>query len=130
MQQAIRFQLSELFSVGNRPSSSLKMKTLISSQEMRCLLSIRPLMKTNFFEGQVKVKILLLYSTVRPDGFSSTLQPYPWQGIHPYLGVSHHLEVIRADGQLTSNAGLAPSICPPYVFASPNFTPWYGEVSQ
>ena len=46
------------------------------------------------------------------------------------LGVSHHLEVIRADGQLTSHAGLATSICPPYVFASPNFTPWYGGASQ
>ena len=40
------------------------------------------------------------------------------------------LEVIRADGQRTSHAGLAPSICPPYVFASPNFTPWYGGASQ
>ena len=38
--------------------------------------------------------------------------------------------MIRADGQLTSHAGLVPSICPPYVFASPNFTPWYGEASQ
>ena len=46
------------------------------------------------------------------------------------LGLSHHIEVIRADGQLTSHAGLVPSICPPYVFASPNFTPWYGGASQ
>ena len=51
-------------------------------------------------------------------------------GDSPDLGVSHHLEVIRADGQLTSHAGLAPSICPPFVFASPNFTPWYGGASQ
>ena len=36
----------------------------------------------------------------------------------------------QRDGQLTSHAGLAPSICPPYVFASPNFTPWYGGASQ
>ena len=42
----------------------------------------------------------------------------------------HHLEVIRANGQLISHAGLAPSICPPYVFASPNFMPWYGGASQ
>ena len=34
---------------------------------------------------KVKVKVLLLYSTARPDGFSSTLQPYPWQGTHPTL---------------------------------------------
>ena len=65
-------------------------------------------------------KVLLLYSATKPDSFSSALQPYP------NLGVIHHLEVIRADGQLTSHAGLAPSVCPPYV-ASPNFTPWYGE---
>ena len=38
--------------------------------------------------------------------------------------------MIRADGQLISHAGLAPSICPPYVFASPNFTPWYVATSQ
>ena len=51
-------------------------------------------------------------------------------GDSPNLGVTHHLEVIRADGQLTSHAGLVPSICPPYVFVSPNFTPWYGGASQ
>ena len=34
---------------------------------------------------KVKVKVLLLYSAARPDGFSSTLQPYPWQGTHPTL---------------------------------------------
>ena len=33
----------------------------------------------------VKVKVLLLYSATRPDGFRSTLQPYPWQGTHPTL---------------------------------------------
>ena len=54
----------------------------------------------------------------------------PWAGDSPNLGVSYHLEVIRADGQLTSHAGLVPSICPPYGFASPNFTPWYGRASQ
>ena len=32
-----------------------------------------------------KVKVLLLYSATRPDGFSSTLQPYPWQGTQPTL---------------------------------------------
>ena len=32
-----------------------------------------------------KVKVLLLYSTTWPDSFSSTLQPYPWQGTHPNL---------------------------------------------
>ena len=32
-----------------------------------------------------KVKVLLLYSTARPDSFSSTLQPYTWQGTHPTL---------------------------------------------
>ena len=42
----------------------------------------------------------------------------------------HHYEVIRADGQLISHAGLVPSICPPYVFTSPDFTPWYGRASQ
>ena len=36
---------------------------------------------------------------------------------------------------LTPGRGLTqpwcvPSICPPYVFASPNFTPWYGGASQ
>ena len=41
--------------------------------------------------------------------------------------MSHHLEVFRADGQLTSHAGLVPRICPPCV-TSANFTPWYGEV--
>ena len=59
--------------------------------------------------------------------FSTTL---PLAGDSPNLGVSHYLEVIRADGQLTSHAGLMPSICPPYVFASPNFSPWYGGASQ
>ena len=49
-------------------------------------------------------------------------------GDSPNLGVSHHLEVIRAGGQLTSHAGVVPNVCPPYV-ASPNFTPWYGEVA-
>ena len=73
---------------------------------------------------QAKVKVLLLYSTTQPDSFSSALQPKPWQGL------THHLEVIRADGQLTTHAGLAPSVYPPYVFASPNFTPWYGKASQ
>ena len=33
----------------------------------------------------LKVKVLLLYSAARPDGFSSTLQHYPWQGTHPTL---------------------------------------------
>ena len=66
-----------------------------------------------------KKKVLLLYSAARPDGFSSTLQPYPWQGDSPNLGVSHHLEVIRADGQPTSHAGLVPSTCPPYVLPVP-----------
>ena len=83
---------------------------------------------TNLFKsvvkGKVKIKVLLLYSATRPDSFSSALQPNPLTGDSPNLGVSHHLQVIRADGQLTSHVGLAPSICPPYVFASPNFTPW------
>ena len=50
----------------------------------------------------------------------------PLAGDSPNLSVSHHLEVIRADWQLTFPAEVAPNICPPYV-ASPNFTPWYGE---
>ena len=29
--------------------------------------------------------VLLLYSAARPDGFSSTVQPNPWQGTHPIL---------------------------------------------
>ena len=33
----------------------------------------------------IKVKVLLLYNTARPDSFSSALQPYPWQGTHPTL---------------------------------------------
>ena len=33
----------------------------------------------------VKVNVLLLYSAARPDGFSSALQPYPWQGTRPTL---------------------------------------------
>ena len=61
---------------------------------------------------------------------SVALYNLPLAGESPNLGVSHHLEVIRADGQLTSHAGLAPSICPPYVSASPNFTPWCGGASQ
>ena len=32
-----------------------------------------------------KKKVLLLCSTARPDGFSSTLQLYPRQGTHPTL---------------------------------------------
>ena len=39
----------------------------------------------NMYKVKVKVKVLLLYSAARPDGFSSTLQPYPWQGMHPTL---------------------------------------------
>ena len=35
--------------------------------------------------SDIKVKILLLYSAARLDSFSSTLQPYPWQGTHPTL---------------------------------------------
>ena len=69
--------------------------------------------------------IVLLDQTVSVALYNLTLA-----GDSPNLGVSHHLEVIRADGQFTSHAGLAPSICPPYVFASPNFTPWYGRASQ
>ena len=34
-------------------------------------------------------------------------------GDSPNLGVSHHLEVIRAGRQFTSHAGLTPSVCPP-----------------
>ena len=70
--------------------------------------------------SEVKGKVLLLYSATR-QAVSVALYN---------LGVSHHLEVIRADGQLTSHAGIVPSICPPYVFAGPNFTPWYGGASQ
>ena len=75
---------------------------------------------------KVKLKVLLLYITARLDSFSSTLQPYSFPGDSPKFGANHHLEMIRADRQLTSNAGLAPVVCPPYV-ASPNFTPWYIE---
>ena len=77
----------------------------------------------------VKVKVLPLYSAARPDGFSSTLQPYPWQGTHPSLVWAITLRWSEQMGSL-HHAGLTPSICPPYVFASPNFTPWYGEASQ
>ena len=40
----------------------------------------------NLYEKVLGIKgITFLYSTTRPDGFSSTLQPYPWQGTHPTL---------------------------------------------
>ena len=48
---------------------------------MKCVVKMKEIM----YFGNVKVKVLLLYSAARPDGFSSTLQPYPWQGIHPAL---------------------------------------------
>ena len=38
-----------------------------------------------WYPAQKNVKVLLLHSATRPDGFSSTLQPYPWQGTHPTL---------------------------------------------
>ena len=72
----------------------------------------------------VKVKVLLLYSATQLDQMVSVaLYNLTLAGNSPNLGVSHHLEVIRAGGQITSHAGLVPSVCAPYV-ASPNFTPW------
>ena len=44
----------------------------------------RPVSNLSFL-SKLKVKVLLLYSTARLDSFSSTLQPYPWQGTHPTL---------------------------------------------
>ena len=69
-----------------------------------------------------KVQVLLLCSATRLDSFSSTLQPYPWQGTHATLVWA----ITLMWPELTLHVGLEPSVCPPYV-ASPNFTPWYGE---
>ena len=93
-------------------SKSIKLKNKAVQRKMR--------------QNEVKVKVLLLYSAARPDGFSSALQPYPWQETHPDLVWAI---TFRWSGrwELTSHVGLSPSVCPPYVFASPNFTPWYSE---
>ena len=47
-------------------------------------LGIKPIY-SNPYRPQGEKKALLLYSTARPESFSSTLQPYPWQGTHPTL---------------------------------------------
>ena len=73
----------------------------------------------------IKVKVLLLYSAARPDSFSSTLQPYPWQEIHPtWSEPSPWGDQSRWAAYIPCR--LAPSFCPPYV-ASHNFTPLHGE---
>ena len=52
-----------------------------------------------------KVKVLLLYSAARPDGFSSALQPYPWQGTHPTLVWAITLRWSEQIGSLHSMQG-------------------------
>ena len=53
---------------------------------------------------KVKVVSVVLYKLNPSSGLTQ-----PWSKL-----------VIRSDGQFTFHAGLVPSVCPPYVFASSN----------
>ena len=65
----------------------------------------------------VKVKVLLLFSASSPlpDGFSSVLQPNPWQGTHPTLVWTITLR--WSDQTVTHSSALCLSSL--YAFASP-----------
>ena len=71
--------------LANVPTSFIccKARVVIIDLSFVCLHSTYITMVGN--TNEIKGKVLLLYSATKPDSFSSTLQPYPWQGTHPTL---------------------------------------------